>query len=216
MTPEKVESLFTRSDGSFQFARWARPLAPVVFGTDDASIGALKGAIRDVAALGDLRLVDTDPELGANLLIFFVSDWSELDGVAHLDRLVPDLSQLLDRLTQAGANQYRSFRFDADGAIRLCLIFLRYDADLAAVSARTLAVAQMAQSMLLWSDTAFRAESPVAVLAKGGEAIVRPEVAALIRAAYDPVLPAASRTPAHAHRLAARARLLLGDLADDA
>ena len=57
--------------------------------------------------------------------------------------------------------------------------------------------------MLLWSDTAFRAASPLALL-PGGQAMLRPEIAALVRAAYDPVLPAAADDPAHALRLFAR------------
>lgn len=211
MTPDQVESLFTRSDGSFQFARWGRPLAPVVFSTDDATLDVFKDAIRAVAGLGDLGLTDTDPELGVNLPVFVVADWAELAEVPHLGQLIPDLAELLPRLQAAGANQYRSFRFDADGAIRLCVILLRNDENLQATSAQTVATAQMAQSMLLWSDTAFSDESPVALLPEGG-AIVRPQIAALIRAAYDPVLPAASDDPALALRLAARAGLLLGDL----
>ena len=211
MTPEKVAALFTRSDGSFQFARWGRPLAPVVFGTDDATLDIFKDAIRAVAGLGDLSLTDTDPELGVNLPVFVVPDWAELAEVPHLGELIPDLGALLPRLQAADANQYRSFRFDEAGAIRLCVILLRNDANLQAASAQTVATAQMAQSMLLWSDTAFSDESPVALLPEGA-AIVRPQIAALIRAAYDPVLPAASQEPALAHRLAARAGLLLGGL----
>ncbi|MEO0914435.1 MAG: hypothetical protein AAFY59_15850, partial [Pseudomonadota bacterium] len=208
MSAERVASLFTRSDGAFRFARWGRPLAPVVFGTDDASLGILKDAIRVTASLADLALVDTDPELGANFLFFFCSDWGELREVPNLDRLLPDFEALLDRLGQAGANQYRSFAFEPEGAIRLCTVLLRMDAELSAVPAETLAQLQVAQSLLFWSDTAFRTESPLAQV-EGGT-IVAPGIAALIRAAYDPVLPAASTEPAHAHRLAARAGLLLG------
>lgn len=211
MTPDTVEPLFTHSDGAFRFARWGRPLAPVVFGTDDSSLDLIKDALRATAALGGLSIVDTDPEFGANLLIFFVSEWSELAGVPNLDRLIPDLGPLIERLAQAGANQYRSFRFDADGAISLCTILLRMDDDLSALPAQTLATGQMVQSILLWSDTAFRTASPLATVTNSGHTVARPDIAALIRAAYDPVLPAASQDPVHAHRLAARAGLLLGD-----
>jgi len=213
MTPETVEALFTRSDGTFRFARWGRPLAPVVFGTDDASLDLIKDALRTTAALGRLEIVDTDPEFGANLLIFFVSDWGELAAVPNLDRLIPDLGPLLDRLVRAEANQYRSFRFDADGAISLCTIMLRMDDVLSALPAQTLATGQIVQSMLLWSDTAFRTESPLLTITDSGLTVARPDIAALLRAAYDPVLPAASEDPVHAHRLAARAGLLLGNAA---
>ncbi len=212
MSPDTVTTYFTRSDGSYQFARWGRSIAPVVFGTDDASLSIIKTAITEVASLGDVQIAEADPELGSNLLVFFVPKWADLRDVPNLDRLIPDLDQLLDRLEQAGANQYRSFCFDEDGAIKFCAILLRYDDQLAQVSAHTLATAQMVQSMLLWSDTAFREESPVAMVTDSGTCIAKPAIAALIRAAYDPVLPVATQDTAHAHRLAARAGLLLGDL----
>lgn len=208
MRAEEVEAYFTRSDGSFRFARWARPLAPVVFGTDDASLTPIKDAVRVTASLADLSLVEADPDLGANLLFFFVEDWAALLEVPHLDRLIPELPALLDRLVQAGANQYRSFRFDEAGAIRLAVILIRQDAAMAALSAEALVTAQMVQTLLLWSDRAFRDESPIAETGAG--TVAAPRIAALIRAAYDPVLPSASTAPALAARLAARASLLLG------
>jgi len=215
MDVDRVSRMFTRSDGTFRFARWARPLAPVIFFTDDQTLGILKDALREVATLASLPLVDADPELGVNLPVLFCRDWSELLAVPDLDRVIPDLDRLVDRLGQAGANQYRSFRFDPDGAIRFCAILLRMDDDLAQVPAQTLGASQMVQSLLLWSDTAFREESPVGHLKKDGPAIVTPEIAALIRAAYDQTIPSAGADPALAFRLAARAGLLLGDLADD-
>jgi hypothetical protein len=32
LTPDEITALFTRADGQFLFARWGRPLVPVVFG----------------------------------------------------------------------------------------------------------------------------------------------------------------------------------------
>ena len=213
MTPERAEAFFTRSDGGFRFARWTRPLAPVIFGTDDASLTPLKDGIRETAALAGLTLNDVDAELGANMIVIFCARWSELDDIPHLDRLIPDLRLLIDRLGQAGSNQYRSFAFTPEGSLRACTILLCQDAELGAMSALTLARLQTVQSLLLWSDQAFRSESPLGRVQDGADPIVTPEIAALLRAAYDPVLPAASTDPAHAHRLAARARLLLGTLA---
>lgn len=204
MTPDDIAALFTRADGTYAFARWGRPLAPVVFGVQDATLRTVKGAIEAVAALAGLPVAETDPELGANFMWFFVRDWNELAETPHLDRLVPDLEPLVRRLVAAEANQYRIFRFDADGAILACLVFLRMDAELRRVPADTLALGQAVQSILLWSDTAFRDRAPLARLSESGTTILRPEIAAVIRAAYDPVMPDAAADPAHALRLAAR------------
>ena len=200
--PKDVEALFTRADGTFLFARWGRPIVPVVFGVTEETISVLKGAIEALCVLTDHRMAETDPELGANLMVFFVSDWAELSGVPDLDRLVPDLGPLLARLEAAEANQYRLFRFDADGAIRACFAFIRMDAHLADVPAETLALNQMVQAMLLWSDRAFGETSPLAL--HEGKTVLRPEIAEVLRAAYDPVLPAMSQDASHALRLAAR------------
>lgn len=202
MEVEAVAALFTRGEGEFLFARWGRPIVPVVFGVADATLPVVKGALEAVVALAGHRMAETDPEIGANLMIFFCRDWGELREVPDLDRLIPDLAALVGRLMAADANQYRIFRFDAAGAIRAAFVFLRMDADLAAVPAETLALSQAVQTILLWSDRAFQEASPLGRV--GDSVILRPEIAALIRAAYDPVLPSATREPSHALRLAAR------------
>ncbi|WP_439126638.1 hypothetical protein [Roseovarius nitratireducens] len=203
LTPDEIAALFTRADGEFLFARWGRPIVPVVFGVEDATLSVVKGAVEAVVALADHRMAETDPELGANLMMFFFRDWQELLAVPDLDRLVPDLAPLVARLGAEGANQYRIFRFDKDGAIRAAFVFLCMDEDLSAVPAETLALSQVVQTVLLWSDRAFTDRSALGQLADG-RVVLRPDIGALIRAAYDPVLPAMSREPAHALRLAAR------------
>jgi hypothetical protein len=202
MTPDEIEALFTRSDGSFLFARWSRPIVPVVFGVKDETLPVIKGAFEAVCALAGHQMAETDPELGSNCMMFFFRDWEELPEVPNLDRLVPDLGPLVARLTAADANQYRVFRFDESGAIKAAFVFLRMDAQLTAVSAETLALGQVVQTILLWSDTAFRAASPLAVA--DGTTVLRPDIANVIRAAYDPVLPATARDASHALRLFAR------------
>jgi hypothetical protein len=202
MTADEIRALFTRADGSYLCARWGRPIVPVVFGIDDASLPVVKGAIEAVVALAGHRMAETDPELGANLMVFFTRDWADLRAVPNLDRLVPDLGPLCDRLAVAGANQYRIFRFDPQGGIRAAFVFLRMDAHLAAVPAETLALSQAVQTILLWSDRAFADRAPLTMTESG--VMLRPEIAALIRAAHDPVLPVAAQDPSHALRLAAR------------
>ena len=202
MGPDQVASLFTRTDETYLCARWGRPIVPVVFGVDDATLAVFKGAIEAVVTLAGHQMAETDPELGANLMVFFCRDWDEMPEVPHLEKLVPDLVPLVARLKNADANQYRIFRFDEDGAIKAAFVFLRMDEHLEQVSADTLALSQAAQTIVLWSDQAFRETSPLAIVKD--HAVLRPEISAVIRAVYDPVMPVVAHDPAHALRLSAR------------
>ncbi len=202
MDATKIEALFTRESGDYVFARWGRPIAPVVFGVTDETLAVTKGALEAVMTLSGHQMAETDPELGSNLMVFFFQDWDELPEVPGLDRLILELRPLVEKLKAAEANQYRVFHFDPEGAIKACFVFLRMDKALSDVPAQTLALSQIVQSVLLWSDAAFRQQSPLAVA--GERTILRPEISALIRAAYDPVMPPAAQDSSHALRLAAR------------
>ena len=149
MTPETVAALFTRADGQYLFARWGRPIAPVVFGLQDATLSVVKGAIEAVVALAGHKMAETDAELGANLMVFFIRDWAELPQVPNLDRLIPDLGPLCQRLHRAEANQYRLFRFEDAGAIKAAFVFVRMDATLSALPAEVVALSQAVQTILL-------------------------------------------------------------------
>ncbi|WP_295045267.1 hypothetical protein [uncultured Paracoccus sp.] len=187
MTADQIAAAFTRADGTFLCARWGRPVAPVIFGLADESLNIFRGAIRAGFAHARHPLTETDPEMGANLMLFFLRDWSDLADVPDLDRLT-DAPGLPDRLADAGADQYRMFRFDADGGIRACLGFLRMGGALADSHP-----GQLAESVFMRCALTFTQDIAPS-----------PAMAALIRAAYDPVLPVAARDPAHALRLAAR------------
>ncbi|MEM1430563.1 MAG: hypothetical protein AAGG09_14000 [Pseudomonadota bacterium] len=209
LNPQTVAAYFTRSDGAYVFSRWGRPMAPVVFGVADKTLETMKGALEAVASLTGRKLAEVDPELGTNLMIFFVRDWEELKETPDLDRLIPDLAPLIARLEEAEANQYRVFRFDKDGAIRACFAFVKMDQHMAVVPAETLALTQAVQVALLWSDTAFSrdmegANRSMLARTEAGHTILSPQVADLLQAAYDPVLPDYARDPSHALRLAAR------------
>ena len=203
MSPEEIEAYFTRNDRTFAFSRWGRPIAPIVFGVEDETIRTVKAAVDSVTALANHTLSETDSELGSNLMFFFFRDWEELRHVPKLDQIVPKLGPLTVKLEQEQANQYRFFRFDKFGGIKACFIFVRMDEHLNAVSAEILSLSQVVQSILLWSDVAFKEKSPLALLPKG-ETILRPEIAQLIRAAYDPELAVYSDQSSHALRLFAR------------
>lgn len=203
ISTEDVEALFTRADETYLFARWGRPIVPVVFGTDDRTLEIVKGAVEAVVLMAGHSMAETDPELGVNLMFFFFREWDELLHVPDLDRLVPDLAPLVERLKAAEANQYRIFRFDESGAIKASFVFLRMDEELSQVPADTLALAQVVQTIVLWSDTAFVGRSPLAQ-APEGKVILRPDIGAVIRAGYDPVMPVVAQDASHALRLAAR------------
>ncbi len=206
MDADQVAKFFTRSDGSYLFARWNRPLAPVAFGVEDQTVRTLKGAIEAVCELAGWETAETDPELGSNFMFFFCREWDELLEVPNLDRMIEDLAVLVPRLKEAGANQYRTFRFDPDGGIKACFVFLRMDEIMQEIPADTICLGQAAQSILLWSDEAFLNSSPLA-LTGDNIAILKPEVAALIRVSYDPVMPMVASDPSHAMRLAARLQM---------
>ncbi len=203
LTADQITSLFTRKDGTYLCARWGRPIAPVVFGVDDATLTVVKDAITAVATLANHEMAETDPELGSNLMVFFFREWSELTATPNLDRLIPELATLVPRLEAAEANQYRFFRFDEAGGIKAAFVFIRMDAALAEIPAETLALSQAVQTILLWSDTAFTDTSPLAVSPQG-TALLKPEIASVIRAIYAPALPVVASDPSHALRVAAR------------
>ena len=204
VTPDQVEACFTRSDGSYFFARWGRPIASIVFGVQDQTLNVVKDAIEAIVALAGHDMAETDPDIGANLMVFFLRDWQELAAVPKLDQLLPELPDLLSRLTATKANQYRLFRFDARGGIRACFVFLRMDAEMQNQPADILALGQMVNAILCWGEAAFASSSPLARLPDGGAVVLKPDIASLIRAAYDPAMPVAATDRGHALRLFAR------------
>lgn len=183
---DEIAGLFTR-DGRYLCARWGRPVAPVIFGLSEETLGILRNVIR--AALNHARhpMVETDPEMGANMMSFFVSDWDELADLPDLAQLTGQ-GNLPHRLKAQGADQYRIFRFDPDGGIRACMSFVKMGGALAQAHP-----AQLAETLVMRALLTFAVDvAPSAALA------------GLIRAAYDPVMPVAANDASHAMRLAAR------------
>ena len=122
LTPDEIAALFTRADGQFLFARWGRPIVPVVFGTDDATLSVVKGAVEAVVALAGHQMAETDPELGANLMLFFFRDWRELPEVPGLDRLMFRLSED-GRASECGSR--RDIGAEPDRAERAAMVGCR-------------------------------------------------------------------------------------------
>lgn len=186
-TPHPLATLFTRPDGSFLCARWGRPLAPVIFGLAEDQLPLFREVFAAVARDAGVPLTDTDPEMGANLMVFFCRDWDELADLPDLDRLT-GLPDLPTRLAGENADSYRLFRFDADGGIRACLSFVRITGAFRDLHPAALGERLAVNAMLTFA----REVTPSAHLRE------------VIRAAYAPVLPVAARDAAHALRLAAR------------
>lgn len=206
--PDALATLFTRDTGGYHFARWGRPIAPVIFGVADESLPPLKAAIETVVAHSGHSLVETDPEMGANLMIFFLQDWRELSDVADLDHLVPDLAETITRLQNADAGQYRVFRFEDNGAIRAAIAFIRVADGVNDAPAEEIGMEQAVKILLDWSPKAFANRAPL-FSGPDGVARLRPDIAAVLQSAYDPVLPAAAQDESHVLRLFARITLAL-------
>jgi len=207
-----IETYFTRSDGKYIFARWGRPIAPVVFGVQDETLVTLKSVIQSIVDLANHELVETDPELGSNAMFFFFLSWDELLEVKDLDRIIPDLGNLVERLKSIQANQYRFFRFDAAGGIKAVFTFICMDHNLASVSAEVLCLNQVVQMFLLWSDDAFKEKSPT-LITNNGAVILNPIIGDIVRAVYEPTMPIVSTDKSHALRAQARIDLFRKNLA---
>lgn len=186
LSADDIAQLFTRDDRYLR-ARWTRPVAPVIFGLGDDSLAIFRNALS--AVLRDIRhpLVETDPEMGANMMTFFLRDWAELESLPDLAELTGQVD-LPTRLRGSSAQQYRLFRFDPDGSIRASICFVNMGGALADAHPGQLAEALAVRALLTFAQ----------------DVPVTPAVAALLRAAYDPVLPAKATDPSDALRLFAR------------
>lgn len=183
---DQIAALFTR-DGRYLCARWGRPAAPVIFGLSEETLDIFRGVTRAALIHARHPQVETDPDMGANMISFFVRDWTELADLPDLAELTGQ-ADLPARLRGQGADQYRIFRFDADGGIRACLTFVNMGGALADAHPAHLAEMLVMRSLLTFA----RDVAPSRDLAD------------LIRAAYDPVMPVAATDPSHALRLTAR------------
>lgn len=201
----QIASYFTDRTGQYCAVRWRRPIAPVVFGVDNATLAVVKGAVEAAVTLAGHRMAETDPEMGANLWFFFFRDWDELLAVPDLEGLVGGLPGLVARATAAGADQARLFRHEEDGAIRAAFVFLRMSGPLGAIPADALALDQAVRVLATFAEGGLPPGGAIADMA-GGVAIA-PEIARLLRALYDPLMPDAARDASHALRLAARVGL---------
>lgn len=201
MTPEKVEELFTRSNGEFVFARWGRPIAPATFGAKSEALEHIKDAYRALGNLTGQTVAEEDPEAGRNCLYFFCANWNDLLESEELNKIVPNLSDLIGKLKEADANQYRLFRFDDDDGIKGVIVMLRMAKGQgtpgdggSSLPPETFLVGQAVQTVLMWRDSAFNKRS--AFERQEDRAVLRQDIGDLIRACYADDIPRLSRDPA--------------------
>lgn len=202
----RIQALF--GGDAFKFARWGGPICPVVVGLAEKSAQLFEEAVGAVAEVAGARIDEIDPEMGANLMIYVMPDWSQALNAPNLPNFIPNLPALIERLNAANANRYRVFAFDDAGAIRAAITMLRYDEQMQAAPVDYIALTEAALAMLVYDEGAVAADRPV-VMAKFEDddmarAVMHPWHGRLLRAAYDPAIPAGSKDPALALRLAAR------------
>ncbi|MGB0508071.1 MAG: hypothetical protein ACPGGK_17940 [Pikeienuella sp.] len=204
----RIQALF--GGDAFKFARWGGPICPVVVGLDDKGTQLFEEAIGAVVELAGAKLDEIDPEMGANMMVYIMGDWAHAAQAPNLPNFIPDLPLLIERLNKAGANRYRVFAFDDQGAIRASITMLRYDEQMQEAPVDYIALTEAALAMLVYDEGGVMQDRPV-ILAKFEDddediarAVVSPWHGRLLAAAYDPTIPAGSKDPSLALRLAAR------------
>ena len=209
-----IEKLFTQSNGVFHFARWGRPIAPVIFGVDDATLGAVKTVMTQVLAITGQVMVETDPEMGANFIWIFCADWAEVQNLPDIDKLLPHWAQTQIKLREQKSNSYRYIAYDGDGAIRFCALVIKIAGAYGQQPLPVIATTQILQSLCSFAPNKFAQDSPIA-LDHNGVCSIKPPYRAVLQAAYDPVLPAASADATLALRLKARVDIILARIEND-
>lgn len=217
---ERIQRLF--GGDQFKFARWGGPIAPVVIGLDEKGAKLFEEAIGAVAEVAGAKIGEIDPEMGANFMVYIMSDWAHAALAPNLPNFLPDLPKLIERLTEANANRYRVFAFDDQGAIRAAITLLRYDEQMQAAPVDYIALTEAALGMLVFDEAGVMNDRPVVMArfedAEGdsdARAILTPWHAMLLKASYDPAIPAGSKDPTLAMRLAARIDVQTADEDED-
>ncbi len=202
---ERIKLLF--GGDSFKFARWGGPICPVIVGVNDKSAQLFEEAIRAIAEVAGAKIDEIDPEMGANFMIYVFGAWEQAKRAPNLPNFLPDLDALIARLNEADANRYRVFAFDDAGAIRAAITLLRYDEQMQAAPVDYIALTEATLGMLVFDEAGVAADRPIVMARfKDGDAraILTPWHAKLLKAAYDPTIPAGSKDPSLALRLSAR------------
>ena len=143
---------------------------------------------------------------------FFCKEWEEILSVPDLKKLIPNLNDIVKKLQTTSTKSYRIFAFDNEGGIKMCVQLIKVSDETAEMSIQALATGETFQCLVLFSSKAFIDESPIAQISQNNLCVPKPEYAALVRAAYDPVLPVSSQDKSHALRLFARSNIFIAGM----
>ena len=119
---ERIQRLF--GGDAFKFARWGGPLAPMIVGLDDKGCRLFEEAIAAVAEVAGAKIDEIDPEMGANFMVYVMSDWAHATRAPNLPNFLPDLPpETQAKLDDLNAQLHRA-QFDCNllGKERCCLI----------------------------------------------------------------------------------------------
>ncbi len=176
---------------AIRFARWARPIAPRVYGVESQGADTLMTGFRRAAEAANAPYAVEDEKFGANVLVFVCSEWLELKATPKLEQLVPQLDHLIGHLRISDESTWRMVGFDETGAIDFAVVLIRVDDVIGGLSGETVALEQAVRIMLHWSDDAFASEKPLKVT-ESGRASLKPFTEAVLASAYDEGSPIAS------------------------
>ena len=215
LSENEIKDLFTQADGTYQFARWGRPIAPVIFGVNDQILAGLKAAISSTIGITGQKMGELDPDLGTNMMWIFCRDWDEVLELPDIEKLIPGIREKMTDIKNSNASSYRYLTFDKDGAIMFACVLIRPVGEYANQPVSVIGAAETLLTLATFGAGAFKKESPIAVIKENNVVVVKPKYAAVVRAAYDQTMPARSDDPAHALRVKARADILIKDLAHE-
>jgi hypothetical protein len=198
MTPAEVAAFFTHRDGGYRFARWVRPIVPFVAGGGADFAAVIRRGLSEVASISGHPADPDGAPVDMTWAVLCVERWRDLPALPGAEAVIPGLVALVSRLEAQDATQFRSFRHDAGGGIVGVTSVLRLPRLLDRFPAEVVGVRQAVLAHLTWSIPKLMSWN----MMDAGHRL-RPEMVALLRAAYAPGLPVAADDARHAGRLAA-------------
>lgn len=204
MTPDDIRTYFARAGGQYQFARWNRPIVPVVFGDHCLDPGLLREALVRLSGITGHPVDLEAPPSAMTYGTLVVREWRDLAATPGAGKAMPGLAKLGAEAERQGGNQFRTFQRDWRGGIKRCVAVIRTAAGrFDDLTPESMALRQAALSFLHWSIPGV-VKLRLVMPGPDGVDDLKPEVVALLRAAYDPAMPVSSRDPRHADQLAER------------